>query len=141
MILWQEGMPVPSTPKGDVQNAKVPSAKLEDKEKPKIDTSLARAQYTLLAEEYGLAKFEDMKDIKDLIFESELYYSGHEHLNRELSELMRNLERELLEEQFTETMNALSEAEKRNELPKAEEMLKKCQDISKKINEIKNRVT
>lgn len=120
MILWQE-------------------AEVANKKEAKIDTSLARAEYTLLSEQYGLTRLEEMKDIKDLIFESELYYAGHEHLNRELAELMRNLERELLEERFTETMNALSEAEKRNELPRAEEMLKKCQDISKKINEIKNR--
>ncbi|MFA5842029.1 MAG: DNA primase, partial [Candidatus Paceibacterota bacterium] len=122
IILWQEG-------------------EVAAKKEAKVDISLARAKYTLLAEEYGLARFEDMKDTKDLIFESELYYTGHEHLNRELAELERNLEREILEELFTEAMRELAESEKRNEIPRAEELLKKCQDISRKINEIKNRIT
>lgn len=115
LILWQEG----------------------EKKEQKIDTKKGKEVYGTLAKEYELPKLSEIKDTKELIFESEVYYTGHEHLDRELSELLRNLERELLEENFTGLMIDMATAEKVGDLEKAGQLLKKCQEISKKINEIK----
>ncbi|MEK7614499.1 MAG: hypothetical protein AAB428_02430 [Patescibacteria group bacterium] len=116
IILWQEGI------KGSV-----------------VDTEKAKENYQKIAENYGIEKFAEMKNKEDLVFESEVYYAGHERIPQELAELFRNLERELLEENFSKAMIEIAQAEKSGEGDKADELLKKCQEISKKINEIKNR--
>ena len=105
---------------------------------PKIDIKRAEKHYEELVVSYGIQKIIEMK-AGDMIFESEMYYAGHDNLDREVGELIRNLERELLEEQFSNAMHALAEAEKRGRLDEAEELLKKCQELSGKINIIKTR--
>ena len=115
MILWQESIKETS-----------------------IDIPKWKKEYEDLSLKYGIQRLPEIKDAKDLIFESELYYDGHEHLDREFAELLRNLEREVLEEQLAETMTSLALAEKKGESGQAEEFLKKCQELSQKINEIKN---
>lgn len=113
----------------------------ESLERSKKDSPVNAAElkkhYESIAEEYGLIPIVEVKNPEELVFESELYYTGHEHLEREATELLRNLERELLEEKFGEVMLALSTAEKTGENERAAELLKKCQEISKKINDIK----
>lgn len=109
------------------------------KKEQKIDTKKGRESYEELSKEYDLPKLSEIEDTKELIFESEVYYTGHEHLDKELSELLRNLEREILGEHITLAMIDLATAEKTGDLKKADELLKKCQEISKKINEIKNK--
>lgn len=104
---------------------------------PAVDAKKARAEYEKFSEEYGLPAAAEIKNKEDLVFESEVYYAHQEHLDRELSELFRNLERELLEEKFAEMMRELSAAENKSETARAAELLKKCQDISKRINKIK----
>ena len=116
IILWQEGI------KGSV-----------------VDTEKAKENYQKIAENYGIEKFAEMKNKEDLVFESEVYYAGHERIPQELAELFRNLEKELLEENFSKAMIEIAQAEKSGEEDRADELLKKCQEISKKINEIKSR--
>ena len=71
--------------------------------------------------------------------EAEVYYTGNEKLQSIINELLQNLERECLEKEFEETMKELQKVEGEGDTKKAEEILKRCQEISNKLNHIKSK--
>ncbi|HPS21656.1 MAG TPA: DNA primase [Candidatus Paceibacterota bacterium] len=82
---------------------------------------------------------ETFKDsIEDLIFEAEIFYGNGEKLNREVDELILNLEEECLKEKLSKKMQELRIFEEKKEQTNAMNVLKEINDINKKIQEIKN---
>ena len=57
-------------------------------------------------------------------------------LNKVLEDLFFNLEEEVLKKQFADIMKELFLAEKTSDKNRAEKLLVKCQEISKKINKL-----
>lgn len=70
----------------------------------------------------------------ELIFEAEARFHGTEHPLRDLDEMMRDLEEEVLRERFAEKMEALKEAEEKGEVSVAQKLLTECQEISKELH-------
>ncbi len=94
----------------------------------------------ILGEERVLEVEESTVPLKDeLLFEAEVYFKGRENLEGEVEEILAVIQEEKLGEDFKNAMDELSLAEKSGDTTKAEECLKKCQDISSIINTIKNK--
>ncbi|MEK7081495.1 MAG: DNA primase, partial [Patescibacteria group bacterium] len=75
-------------------------------------------------------------DKRELIFECEAYYESNKNIEKEFDDILRELGKELLKEDFTKAMEELRAAELSEDHAKASEILKKCQDISKKISSL-----
>lgn len=73
-----------------------------------------------------------------LIFEAELRFKGTNSFEEEMEELLKNLEDEILREQFTKKMEELKKAEDRGDIESAQKILAECQGLSKKIHVTKN---
>ncbi|MDP2593407.1 MAG: DNA primase [bacterium] len=78
--------------------------------------------------------FETVKE--ELVFEAENYYGENADISLVTEEILSRLELEKLKLVFTESMDDLSKAEKDKDAGKIESLLKKCQDVSKRINEL-----
>ncbi len=78
------------------------------------------------------------KESQDLIFQAEMNYQDEKILKDETVELLDNFEKEFLEEKLSELMQEMRRAEQKKDDSTAEEILKKCHEISSRINEIKN---
>lgn len=76
---------------------------------------------------------------KNIIFQTEIYYSNSENLKEEIDELLLNLEEQILEEQILEKNNALKKIEALSETEKIDSILKEYNILLNKLNEIKNR--
>lgn len=82
---------------------------------------------------------EKLKDsIGDLIFEAEVFYGDGANIEREVKELVFNLEEEFLKEKLGKKMYELRTCEEKKDATGAMEILKEINDINSKIQEIKN---
>lgn len=79
------------------------------------------------------------ESIEPLVFEAELYYSAMDDPSKNMSELLNNLEEEILKKKLTEAMAELKKYELKEDEDKIGEYLKKCQEISFKINKLKSK--
>ncbi|MBI3632301.1 MAG: DNA primase [Candidatus Vogelbacteria bacterium] len=78
------------------------------------------------------------KDIKDgLIFEAEVSYSGSDKLFLILSDMINNLQEELLKERLKATIVKLKKAEQRGDETEVESGLAECQKIGQDLLNIK----
>lgn len=75
---------------------------------------------------------------EDLIYEAEVFYGGGVDLKRDIIELINNLKEESLKEELARKMRELYLAEEAKDQKKVEEILKECQIINNKIQEIKS---
>jgi DNA primase len=75
---------------------------------------------------------------EDLIFEAEVFYQGKTSLEKDLAELFNNLKEEYLKETLAAKMRELSLSEENKDFEKSSEILKECQIISNKIEDLKN---
>lgn len=116
IILWQEGLEEKSV---DIGKVKKELAEIEEKSGIKAITE----------------KLTD-DDKRELLFECEAYYQNNENLEKEFNDLLRELNKEVLKEDFTKAMEELRAAELSEDHARAGEILKNCQDISKKINSL-----
>ncbi|MEK7588444.1 MAG: DNA primase [Patescibacteria group bacterium] len=83
--------------------------------------------------------FENVENKKeDLIFEAETFYNTNLSLERDVGELLANLEEENLKEKLAKMMWSLQKAEEDKDVGKSNEILKECQIINNKIQDIKN---
>ena len=74
---------------------------------------------------------------QDLEFQAEMYYSADSHLSMHIKELLFTLERSILEEKFTRLLSELKSAESANNVLSARSILKECQDLSHRLEELK----
>lgn len=77
----------------------------------------------------------------DLIFEAEVFYGGDTDLKKDVNELLENLKREYLKEELARKMRELRLAEESKDFTKSSQILKECQIINEKIQNIKSRNT
>ena len=75
---------------------------------------------------------------EDLIFEAEVFYEDVVRLPKETEELLSNLREESLKEQLSIKMQELHLVEESKNTLKTAEILKQCQIISNKIEDLKN---
>ena len=75
---------------------------------------------------------------EDLIYEAEVFYGGDVDLKKDLDELLSNFKEEYLKENLAEKMKELRLAEEGKDVSKSTEILKECQIISNKIQDLKN---
>jgi len=83
-----------------------------------------------------LDNIQDEKE--DLIFEAEVFYENVARLQKETDELLSNLAEESLKEQLSLKMQELHLSEENKDVSKTAEILKQCQIISNKIEDLKN---
>lgn len=76
----------------------------------------------------------------ELIFEAEVVYGTAEHKLKELSEdfqeLIFNFEEDILRKEFSHAMEELAKKERSKDVAQADELIKKCQDISLRLREL-----
>jgi DNA primase len=72
-----------------------------------------------------------------LLFETEAYYNNRDTLGSDVSDLLHSLEEEDLKTKLLETMTQLHTAESMHDTVGSLELLKKCQQLSQRINELK----
>ncbi len=72
-----------------------------------------------------------------LILESEISYGGSDRLEAEFKDLLHQLDIESLKEELTESLRQLKAAESSGDNPSIDKWLKKCQDISREINNLR----
>jgi hypothetical protein len=82
-----------------------------------------------------IALFE--KDREALLFETEAYYNNRDTLSKDVDELLLSLEEEKLKQSLSQKMVLLATAEREKNTEEVMSILKECQDISNRINEIK----
>ncbi len=115
IILWQEGI---SEKSADIEKER---EKLEENEK----------EFSVVLE--TIKKLSD-DDKRELIFECEAYYQNNDNPGKEFKDLASEFQKEIFKEDFGMAMEELKAAELSEDHQKAEEILKKCQEISKKIS-------
>lgn len=84
-------------------------------------------------------KVFDVDENAKAAFEAEVAYGGSAHLERYAEEMLTSLEEEVLKERFTELMERLARIERVGDEAGSFEVLKEYKDISKRLDELKNR--
>lgn len=112
ILLWQDGL----------QN-------------PTIDVSVWRKHYKdIVGEEYASKTFSiSDKEKQKRIFEVEVYLKEDYDAEKDLEELMRGLEQEHTKNIFAKTLDELRDAEREGDKERAENLLKECHNISRKL--------
>lgn len=83
--------------------------------------------------------FEKVANQKnDLIFEAEVFYGDGIDIKKDSQELLSNLKEEFLKEDLGRKMRELHDAEKEGDKEKSAKILKECQLLNGKIQDIKN---
>lgn len=75
---------------------------------------------------------------EDLIFEAEVFYDNNQKLEKEIDELLNNLEEENLKEKLSIKMRDLNVAERDKNIKVSSEILKAINEINNRIQNIKN---
>lgn len=91
----------------------------------------------ILGKQYDVVTAELNKQKEVLLFETESYYNGKQHLKKEIDELLLSLEEEYLKKQFSLAMSSLQKSEQIKDSSKVLSYLEECQRLSQKINAIK----
>ncbi len=103
-------------------------------------TELGKQVMNIIGEnEYTKWGVEHTDTRSDLVFQAEAWYADSGTIVGDLEELLGNLEEEYLTEALLESMRALHEAEHKSNAEESARLLARCQDISKRIHEIKAR--
>jgi hypothetical protein len=74
----------------------------------------------------------------DLIFEAEVFYGEGTNVKKDSMELLSNLKEEFLKEELERKMRELNMAEKGGDVELSAKILKDCQILNGKIQDIKN---
>lgn len=106
---------------------------------PAIDVaSLKLALEKIIGSEQYHIFYQTTQDKKsERIFEVEVMYDNHSRLEREVQELLQNLEEESLGQQLESCMQELSQAEVTHDAEKIQTILSRSQAITSRLNEIK----
>lgn len=74
----------------------------------------------------------------DFIFEAEVFYGSGADIKKDVEEMLFNVKEEYLKEDLAKKMRELYLAEEKGDIDKSTQILKECQIINNKIQEIKN---
>jgi DNA primase len=88
-------------------------------------------------EEYELYKNISQEEKNDVIFQAEVLYQDIKDLDKEAEILIEELEEESLKKKFDTLMKQLTYAENNKQEVEASEILKQCNEVSKRLNELK----
>ncbi len=104
-----------------------------------LDTKECKKKYKKVAGDKAGNILEGIseRDKKGYIFEAEIYYENMENIDKEFNELMKYFEEEVLKDELEKVMHELRISENKKDFESVDSILKKCQEISKKINELK----
>ncbi len=83
-----------------------------------------------------LEKIKNNKE--DFIFEAEVFYGEGENIKKDVKELLDNFKEEFLKEELSRKMREIHIAEIKKDFTKSALILKECQIINNKIQDIKN---
>ncbi|PIQ91410.1 MAG: DNA primase [Parcubacteria group bacterium CG11_big_fil_rev_8_21_14_0_20_39_22] len=111
----------------------------EQKENTVIDISEVKERLNKIAGERNRDRIEAMykMDKEALSLKAEILYQDDTVLLKEIQDLLNLLEEQYLKEEFVETMEKLSKAEKIGNQGDIEKILQKCTDISSRLNTLK----
>lgn len=100
--------------------------------------SLAQELKSILGEDQFMVIDKKLFPEKEkLRFEIESYY-GHDVPEREVTELIKTLKLSILKKEFASAMRELDTAEKERKKDQIPELLKKCQEITERIQKLKD---
>lgn len=106
---------------------------------PRVDPKEIFDKFALITGEKAEELMEKEKERKeDLIFEAEAFYQEEIELEKDVSELLRNLEEEYLRELLESKMRELRLSEEGKDGEKSSRLFKECKEISDKIQNLKN---
>lgn len=74
-----------------------------------------------------------------LIYEAEKMYGGADNLYNKCGNLMESLKKSVLKEEFRETIEKLKKAEEKSDQKEVTKLLKECQLIAGKLNDLKDK--
>jgi len=129
-------------PKGSSERSLASILALEDSRKGKVlDPSLVREKIKniLKADEYNKLLENIEKMASELAFEAESYYGDLDEVkfNKELEYILLNLQEEIFKKELADLMAELKKAESAKENDKAISILQRCNEISKRLHQIK----
>lgn len=113
-------------------------------EKNNINGISTEQEYSFIEKVLGNERFILLKNqnelIKDkLLLQAEVFYENNKNLNNELEELKLNFEEDYTKNDFTKAMTELSLAERGKDEVKIDEISRKIQALTVKLNEISKR--
>lgn len=106
-----------------------------EKSPPSIDVDELEKKISDIASPEILMHFTSTPD---LVFETESYYNTKDNLSSDITELLHNLLEEKLKKEFGDTMILMHMAEAEKNVVESGRLFAHCQEISKKLNEMKN---
>lgn len=113
--------------------------KENEKDTKRVEQILERISQILPESEFIYFKHNVESSPEELLFEAEALFDGSKNIEKDIKELLHELEERTLKYRLSETMLELGLAEKKKDIAKAEELLKICQDISLKLSELNKR--
>jgi len=133
---------VDKLPKGSAERSLASIIALEESRKVKVlDPSLVREKVKniLKSDEYDLLDENIKKMSGELAFEAESYYGDLDEVkfNKELDYILLNLQEDIFKKELDDLMLELKKAEHAKENDKAISILQRCNEISKKLHQIK----
>jgi DNA primase len=133
---------VDKLPKGSAERSLASIIALEESRKVKVlDPSLVREKVKniLKSDEYDLLDENIKKMSGELAFEAESYYGDLDEVkfNKELDYILLNLQEDIFKKELADLMLELKKAEHAKENDKAISILQRCNEITKKLHQIK----
>lgn len=109
----------------------------EKLEKPQLDIGKLRSRIeSIFGDRTRTLRAEAEKIGDELIYQAESYYAGTESLPAAADELLRSLEADGLKESLTQIMRDLAEAERASDDNRKNALLRRCQELTQRLDEI-----
>ncbi len=122
-----------STPyKGDIVLRRLVGLAIWKKDREIIE----KIKHIVSLEEYERAKQDFDSPPEDLVFEAEMLFEGSKKIDKDIEELLQELEERTLKDTLSRAMADLNLAEKKKDKAKSEELIRLCQEISIKLSEL-----
>lgn len=104
-----------------------------------VSTILEKISKILPESDFIYFKHSVENSPEELLFEAEVLFDGSKHIEKDMDDLLYELEERSLKHRLSETMMELGLAEKKHDIAKAEELIKICQEISLKLSGLNKR--
>ncbi len=123
---------------GLVQWLMSPETTLKSSKEPKQLAQATAEQVKQIVGEPDSLLFQKAFDQieQELVYEAELLFQGSEKIDREIKQLLYGLEEKILKEELVRLMHELHVSENMKNKARAEELVKKCQEISEKLSAV-----